>query len=144
MMTAMKLTGLLRSVVPAATCAAALAIVAGCGGGESKASSFDSISGDLTPEMRTLGERPEDVEGHLAYTFNHEDRMLQGDLGRVFYTDHPTRLSPSSGAFFVRDLRGSLAFSARSANACPCLQSPRQSRPSIERSEPSTPPPYRG
>jgi hypothetical protein len=90
----MKFYRSLRSLLSAVSCIAAITLVAGCESSGSGAASFDSISSDLTPEMKTLGERPEDVEGHMAYTFNHENRMFWGDMGRVWYTDHPTRLSP--------------------------------------------------
>ncbi|MCP3905839.1 MAG: hypothetical protein GY715_19620 [Planctomycetes bacterium] len=89
----MKTNRLPHMIVPGAICVAAL-LLTGCGSESSSEASFDTISGDLTPGMKTLGERPEDVSGHMAYTFNHENRMFWGDIGRAWYVDHPTRLSP--------------------------------------------------
>ena len=51
-------------------------------------------STSLTPEMRGTVERPADVSNHVTYTNNANWRMFNDDLGRSFYTDHPSRLSP--------------------------------------------------
>lgn len=50
---------------------------------------------DLSPELLTTTERPVDVfDVNMAVTNNQNWHMMWDDLGRVFYTDHPSRLSP--------------------------------------------------
>ena len=56
--------------------------------------SFNSIRGDLTPELQAMTDRRVDEQRNWAVTDNQNLRMLHDDLGRAFYTDHPTRLSP--------------------------------------------------
>ncbi len=56
--------------------------------------SFDAIRGDLTPELRAMTGRLVDEQRNMAVAFNQNGRMFYDDLGRAFYTDHPTRLSP--------------------------------------------------
>ena len=80
----------LRRVLPlvAGACAAALA---GCA---------DPLSRDAmiryspTPELDTLYQRPVDIAN--AYTIMDDEnwRMFTQDLGRFFYTDRPSRLTP--------------------------------------------------
>ncbi len=55
---------------------------------------YASISKDLTPGLRSLTERPVDVDLNLAINKNANWRMLNDDIGRFFYTDHQSRLSP--------------------------------------------------
>ncbi len=56
--------------------------------------SFYAIRHSLTPELRGAIDTPDDANRHLAVTNNTNSRSLMDDLGRVFYTDHPSRLSP--------------------------------------------------
>ena len=56
--------------------------------------SFDAIRADLTPELLAVSDRPVDEQRNLAVTNNQNLRLMFDDLGRAFYTDHPTRLSP--------------------------------------------------
>ena len=56
--------------------------------------SLGSILGDLTPELQGLHERPVDVYRNLAIVKNAHLRLLSDDLGRTFYTNHPSRLTP--------------------------------------------------
>ena len=83
--------------------AGSVAILAGCQGFGYQASPFNpgaddvsyaAISGNLTPELAGLVERPIDVDRNLSITNNQNWRMFSDDWGRVFYTDHPSRLSP--------------------------------------------------
>jgi hypothetical protein len=74
-----------------ALCALVIAL-AGCSGGGG--SSYGSISRNLTPDLRGLAERPVDMDSHIAYANDTDWRTFWEDLGRTFYTDHPSRLSP--------------------------------------------------
>ncbi len=56
--------------------------------------SFDAIRGDLTPELRAMTDRRVDEQRNMAVAHNQIGRMFYDDLGRAFYTDHPSRLSP--------------------------------------------------
>lgn len=77
----------------------ALAMVAlggaGCQSSNPYNVSFDSIRDNPTPEMMTLSERPVDVDRHVGYTDNVNVRLMWEDIGRTWYADHPSRLSPS-------------------------------------------------
>jgi hypothetical protein len=70
----------------------AAAAIAGC-----KASPYDTsfraINSNLTPELQGTHERRVDVQRHMAATKNQNWRMFSDDLGRVFYTNHPSSLS---------------------------------------------------
>lgn len=70
------------------------ALLAGCGSSGPHSVSFGAISGNLTPELQGLTDRPVDDERNLAVANNQNGRMFADDLGRVFYTDHPSRLAP--------------------------------------------------
>jgi hypothetical protein len=75
--------------------ATAMFVAGGCGDKEpSSEKMFYSIAGDLTPELSGTVERPVDVDKNLALQQNLNWRMASDDMGRVFYTDHPSRLSP--------------------------------------------------
>ena len=52
------------------------------------------VRNNLTPEMKTLYQRPDDVKNDLAIYFNESERMFWQDLGRAWYTDRPSRLTP--------------------------------------------------
>jgi len=56
--------------------------------------SYRGITNNLTPELRGLHERPVDVSRNMRVAKNQNWRMFSDDLGRVFYTDHPSRLTP--------------------------------------------------
>jgi hypothetical protein len=51
------------------------------------------ITKDLTPEMRGVSLRPADAHNAFALTSNQNLRMLSDDLGNLFYTNTPSRLS---------------------------------------------------
>lgn len=51
------------------------------------------VTGDLTPEMRGLSQRPADAHNTFALTANQNLRMFSDDLGRMFYTSTASRLS---------------------------------------------------
>ncbi len=71
------------------------AVLVGCSSPSSPYDvSFDAIRGDLTPELRAMTDRLVDEQRNMAVAYNQEKRMLFDDLGRAFYTDHPSRLSP--------------------------------------------------
>ena len=71
---------------------AALLVLAGCDSVHDV--DADSVNEDLTPELRTLNQRPVDVDRHIWYTQNVNERLFWEDLGRTFYYDHPSRLNP--------------------------------------------------
>lgn len=79
-----------RILVPAL----ALACLAGCNGSNGNDVSYDAIVSDLSPEMRGTTERPVDVDRNVHITAHLNSRLFWDDLGRFFYTDHPSRLSP--------------------------------------------------
>ncbi len=72
------------------------AVLVGCSSSPSSPYdvSVDAIRGDLTPELRAMTDRLVDEQRNMAVAYNQNKRMLFDDLGRAFYTDHPTRLSP--------------------------------------------------
>ncbi len=70
------------------------AVLVGCSSSSHPDVSFDAIRGNLTPELQGLTDRPVDDERNLAVTNNMNLRLMNDDLGRALYTDHPSRLSP--------------------------------------------------
>lgn len=64
--------------------------LAGC----QTATSFSAISSNLTPNLASTIERPIDRDRNRAVTVNLDLRSAVDDIGRVLYTDHPSRLSP--------------------------------------------------
>ncbi|MBT8484096.1 MAG: hypothetical protein HKO59_10800 [Phycisphaerales bacterium] len=72
----------------------AVVIVAGCHSSDIDPLSFEAISHDLTPDLESSVERPIDVDAHLAIVNNQNLRSIKDDLGRFFYTDQPSVLSP--------------------------------------------------
>ena len=55
---------------------------------------YDSIAANLTPELQGIAERPVDVYTNVAVVENVNWRLMWGDLGRVWYLDRPSILSP--------------------------------------------------
>lgn len=74
--------------------ALSLLTLVGCGSSETSEVSHDSITGDLTPELMTLNERPVDVSDARATTFNSNWRAMWGDINRALLLDRPSRLAP--------------------------------------------------
>ena len=58
------------------------------------ATDFKSINSNLTPELAGLSERPVDQQSNWAQNANQDLRSAADDLGRVWLTDQPSRLSP--------------------------------------------------
>ncbi|MBL9119131.1 MAG: hypothetical protein JNL80_04365 [Phycisphaerae bacterium] len=77
------------SLLVAATIAAGL----GCAS-DPTATDFKSIKNDLTPELTNIAERDVDIERNLATTSNQNLRMFWNDMGRAWYVDRPSILSP--------------------------------------------------
>ncbi|MSR41839.1 MAG: hypothetical protein EXS10_08075 [Phycisphaerales bacterium] len=55
--------------------------------------SFNSVKGDLTPELFNVSESPYDVDRNVAMNFNQNLRMFWDDMGYVWMTDRPSSLS---------------------------------------------------
>ena len=73
--------------------AAALAVwLTGCN--SDRDVSYKHITGDLTPELKGLEERPVDDHNAFAISSNTNLRMFWDDIGRSLYLDTPSRLSP--------------------------------------------------
>lgn len=66
-----------------------LATLGGC-----ETSRYQQVKDDATPNLDTLHQRPEDVDNALVTTFDENGRMFWEDLGRAFYTNRPSRLTP--------------------------------------------------
>ena len=66
----------------------------GCSSSNPNDVSFNAIKSDLTPHIMGLSERDVDVELNMAVIINQNLRMFWGDLGRVWFFDRPSRLSP--------------------------------------------------
>lgn len=55
---------------------------------------YKHLTGDLTPEMKGLSERPTDDHSAFANASNQNLRMMWDDIGRALYLDTPSRLHP--------------------------------------------------
>ena len=56
--------------------------------------SYSYIKSNLTPELQGLSERSIDIDRNMAVTGNQNLRMMWGDLGRAFFFDKPSKLTP--------------------------------------------------
>jgi hypothetical protein len=84
----------MKSVIGLTVVVAATALTTGCASDKTSDTSYAAISGDLTPELMTLSERPIDVDRHISFNNDLNGRMFWNDLGRVFYTDRASWLTP--------------------------------------------------
>jgi hypothetical protein len=78
----------LASLVPVALAVLALA---GCGTNEGRTTSYRL---NPTPDVDTLSQSHEEIENAVTISYDYNFRQLNSDLGRVFMTDRPSRLSP--------------------------------------------------
>ncbi len=78
-----------RPILTTSACLLAAALLGGC-----TRSRDAQIRSDLTPELVTLHERQVDSDNAGALTFDENGRMFMEDLGRAFYTNRPSRLTP--------------------------------------------------
>lgn len=81
-----------RRALPIVALFAAATALGGCVNGDT--AQARRIRRNPTPELETLYQREVDVANRLALTFDENLRMFKQDLGRAFYTDRPSRLSP--------------------------------------------------
>ena len=65
---------------------AALVLCTGC-------TSQQKIMTDITPSMKTLSQTQSEIDISINMTDNQNMRMVEEDLGRVWYTNRPSRLS---------------------------------------------------
>ncbi|HZW08955.1 MAG TPA: hypothetical protein VFF69_03550 [Phycisphaerales bacterium] len=74
---------------------AAAGALAGCSTATSQAdhAQAEQIRADLTPELDTLYQRPDDIYNSMTIMADENGRMFMQDLGRAFYTDRPSRLT---------------------------------------------------
>jgi hypothetical protein len=54
----------------------------------------EDIHADLTPELETLHERQADMDNSWTLMMDENGRMFVEDLGRAWYTNRPSRLTP--------------------------------------------------
>lgn len=86
-------TSFLKSTLTVAALAVVVAApLAGCQSEADKRAA--RIRRNLTPELDTLYQRESDIDNVMALSFDENGRMLLQDLGRAFYTDRPSRLTP--------------------------------------------------
>lgn len=75
---------------------AAAAGLTGCSTAASQADhqQAERIRADLTPELDTLYQRPDDMSNAFTIMLDENGRMWWQDLGRALYTNRPSRLTP--------------------------------------------------
>lgn len=76
----------------------AAGLAAGLGGCSTASSQADyaqaeTIRANLTPELDTLYQRPDDMSNAFVVMLDENGRMFWQDLGRALYTDRPSRLT---------------------------------------------------
>lgn len=76
-------------VVSAALIAGAMAT--GC---STRSADINAIRMNPSPEVMTLFERPTDVRNAITLMWDENLRMANQDLGRVFFFNKPSRLTP--------------------------------------------------
>lgn len=82
-----------RNVLRAAALPALIVTLTGCASDPNDVS-FDALTNDLTPHILGISERDVDMQRNMAVIENQNMRMMWGDLGRFFFWDAPSRLSP--------------------------------------------------
>ncbi|MCC7387964.1 MAG: hypothetical protein IT431_04260 [Phycisphaerales bacterium] len=83
-----------RTIILALGCLGVASLV-GCNTASSQAdhAQAERIRADLTPELDTLHQRPDDMSNAMTIMADENGRMFWQDMGRVFYTDRPSRLT---------------------------------------------------
>ncbi len=56
--------------------------------------SFKAIKNNPSPELMGMNERPLDVQRNMAVNGDQTGRMFWSDLGRMWFADQPSPLSP--------------------------------------------------
>lgn len=82
----------MKSLFTLLAVAAFLAVPTGCNNQPNVR--YKHLTGDLTPEMKGLSERPTDDHSAFAVASNQNLRMFWDDIGRALYLDTPSRLHP--------------------------------------------------
>jgi hypothetical protein len=72
----------------------AAGLVTGCESTTPQQEKVRLIRNNLTPELDTMHQRPDDIDNAIAITFDENGRMLNEDLGRLFLLNRPSRLTP--------------------------------------------------
>ncbi len=75
-----------------ATCGVAMGFLSGCKSPQQ--AQRDEIVLDPTPELGTLQSRETDVTNTTTVVFDTNWRAFRSDVGRLFLTDRPSRLTP--------------------------------------------------
>jgi len=86
----------LRSSLALTAALGCAAMLAACSG--HKDYSYEAakdIRDNATPDLDTLAQRPVDVDNAIAVTFDTNGRLFNEDLGRMFFFDRPSRLTPT-------------------------------------------------
>lgn len=71
--------------------AASAAAASGC---NSQSSRLAAYRANPTPELDTTSQRRHDMDNRMTVTNDTNLRMFNEDLGRMFFLDRPSRLSP--------------------------------------------------
>ena len=72
-----------------------LCALVGCrGGSDLDPTSYEAIVTDLTPDLQGTTQRPIDIDANMAIVGDQNWRSFWDDMGRTFYTDRPSHLSP--------------------------------------------------
>lgn len=72
-----------------ATATGAPLFMIGCSG-----TSPEAFRSDPTPMLQARGETQDDIDNNLAHTSDTNGRNVLNDLGRMFFSDRPSRLTP--------------------------------------------------
>lgn len=89
-----------RTLTLAASALAAAAVLSGCSSRNvPPGESITAIRGNLTPELMTLWQTQDDVDNRIAITSDENWLMFTQDLGRAFFFDKPSRLTPEPIAY---------------------------------------------
>jgi hypothetical protein len=85
----------LRRLPPTALAALAGAALFGCATASSPSdhAQAERIRADLTPELDTLYQRPDDMANAFTLMLDENGRMFWQDIGRALYVDRPSRLT---------------------------------------------------
>ncbi len=84
-----------RPALAALLLASAAAVFGACAHEDYSYTAAKEIQDNATPNLDTLSQRRIDIDNTIAVTFDTNGRLLNEDLGRMFFFDRPSRLTPA-------------------------------------------------
>ncbi len=82
----------MKYILPLLALSSAPLLLAGCS--KPDPMSFEALSANITPELRTLTQRQVDIDRTWALSYDENLRMASEDMVRMWFGGEPSPLSP--------------------------------------------------